>query len=87
MLFDTKIEHRTEPKRPIPEMWKEYVDLLVGTKRVGVKRLLGWLQSDMGNGTEFSRMSSIDTVSWQLRRWIAGAFPQCIQKAVRSSGV
>lgn len=51
MLFDTKIEHRTEPKRPIPEMWKEYVDLLVGTKRVGVKRLLGWLQSDMGNGT------------------------------------
>ena len=24
MLFDTKIEHRTEPKRPIPEMLKEY---------------------------------------------------------------
>lgn len=51
MLFDTKIEHRTEPKRPIPEMWEEYCNLLIGTKRVGVKRLLNWLQSDMGNGT------------------------------------
>lgn len=51
MLFDMKIEHRTEPKRPIPEMWEEYRNLLIGTKRVGVKRLLNWMQSDMGNGT------------------------------------
>lgn len=51
MLFDTKIEHRTEPKRPIPEMLKEYQELLESTGRPGVKRLLGWLQSDMGNGT------------------------------------
>ena len=40
MLFDTKIEHRTEPKRPIPEMLKEYQELLESTGRPGVKRLL-----------------------------------------------
>lgn len=51
MLFDTKIEHRTEPTRPIQEMWAEYSELLEKTQRVGIKRLLGWLQSDMGNGT------------------------------------
>lgn len=28
MLFDTKIEHRTEPTRPIQEMWAEYSELL-----------------------------------------------------------
>jgi hypothetical protein len=51
MLFDTKIEHRTAPERPIQEMWQEYCDILQGTKRVGIGRLLNWMQSDMGNGT------------------------------------
>ena len=57
MLFDTKIEHRTEPKRPIPEMLKEYQELLESTGRPGVKRLLGWLQSDMGNGLSLIHIS------------------------------
>ena len=51
MLFEKRIEHRTEPKRSIPEMWAEYCQLLQATKRFGVARLLNWMQSDMGNGT------------------------------------
>lgn len=50
MTFDT-IAKKTEPDHSIQEMWTTYCNLLIDTGRPGVKRLLNWMQSDMGNGT------------------------------------
>ena len=50
-MFKTIVPHKEEPSRPIPDMWKEYCEMLISTGRPGVKRLLNWMQSDMGNGT------------------------------------
>lgn len=50
MTFNT-IATKTAPERSVQEMWSEYCNLLIETGRPGVKRLLNWMQSDMGNGT------------------------------------
>lgn len=52
MMPKTIVPHRDTPSRPIGEMWKEYCDLLIATKRPGIKRLLNWMQSsDVGGDT------------------------------------
>lgn len=50
MTFDC-IAKKEGPDRNIQEMWSEYCRLLIETGRPGVKRLLNWMQSDIGNGT------------------------------------
>ena len=32
-------------RRPIPDMWKEYTELLLSTKRPGIKQLIDWLDN------------------------------------------
>ena len=32
-------------KRPIEDMWKEYSELLLSTKRPGIKQLMEWLNN------------------------------------------
>lgn len=51
MLFPSVVPKKDGPERPIQEMWTEFCNTLIATERPGVKRLLNWMQSDMGNGT------------------------------------
>lgn len=51
MMFESVVPHKERPDRPIQEMWQEFCTTLISTNRPGIKRLLNWMQSDIGNGT------------------------------------